>query len=105
MSVQPITPKEVVGKKQEVLPDGVIEAFNELIAENWKGSEATFLQKKVITRIHKKIKRVTGDQICDRGWLDVEDVFRKAGWDVEYDSPGYNETYHASFTFKKRNKR
>ena len=107
MSVKPITPKEVVGKKQKALPDEVIEAFNELIAENWNGSDASFLQKKVIKKIQQKVGAgvVSGQDICDKGWLDVESVFKKAGWNVEYDGPGFNETYAASFTFKKKRKK
>lgn len=31
----------------------------------------------------------------DHGWLDLEDIYRDEGWTVEYDSPGYNETYEA----------
>ena len=36
------------------------------------------------------------------GWLDVEGIYRKAGWDVEYDSPGYCEDYPATFKFRKK---
>jgi len=101
--VKPITPAEVVKKKQETLPDGVIEAFNEAIAENWDGRSSTVLQKHVVTKIAKKLK-VGPAKIFDKGYLDVESIFRKAGWDVEYDKPAYNEDYEASFKFRKKRK-
>jgi hypothetical protein len=33
--------------------------------------------------------------------MDVEDVYQKAGWEVEFDKPGYNEDYEANFKFSK----
>lgn len=30
----------------------------------------------------------------------VKLVYEQYGWSVEYDRPGYNETYSTSFTFK-----
>ncbi len=47
---------------------------------------------------------VTSTTVCDNHWLDVEDVYREAGWVVEYDKPGYCESYEATFTFKKDGK-
>lgn len=105
--VEPIKPKDVVKAKQETLPDEVIEAFNELIAENWKGEYAKFKLAVVAERIRKKLG--WGDekagQISKNGWLDVEDVYRKAGWKVVYDGPAYNETYQATFEFSQRRKK
>ena len=37
--------------------------------------------------------------------FDVEDIYEKAGWDVTYDTPGYNETYEPKFTFKPSKKK
>ena len=105
--VKPISPKDVVTAKQESLPDEVIEAFNELIGENWKGTYSKFKQKEVVIRIKVKLQSttLTSDQIHDKNWLDVEDVYRKAGWKVEYDGPGFNESYDATFKFRKKNTR
>jgi len=44
-------------------------------------------------------------EIFDKGWLNVEEVYRAAGWAVEYDKPGFNESYSATFTFKCLSKR
>jgi len=37
--------------------------------------------------------------IFDNHWLDVEPIFEDCGWKVEYDKPGFNENYPATFKF------
>ena len=96
--VKPITPKEALKLKASTFPDGVIEAFNEVIAKNLDQGYSTFKQKEVLKAIALKMG-ATQDATCENGWLDVEDIYRKAGWVVEYDKPAYNESYDATFTF------
>ena len=38
--------------------------------------------------------------IFDLGYLDIEDLYTK--WNVEYDKPGYNESYQAYFIFSRK---
>lgn len=102
--VDPITPSQAKVRKINAVPPQVLEAFNELITENLSGGYAIITQKEAITRIQSKINQTLGnyyspDDICERGWLDIEDIYRKAGWKVEYDKPGFNETYEATFEF------
>lgn len=40
--------------------------------------------------------------VFERGYLDIEETYRKAGWSVVYDKPGYNETYDAFYTFTRK---
>ncbi len=105
MAVKPITPKEAVGLKKELLPDEVLEAFNELIAENIRDGEATFKATDVAARIKKKLQVKSIDAVFDKGHMDVEDIYRKAGWKVEYDRPGYCESYAATYTFTSKSRR
>ena len=104
MAAKPITPGEVCKAKKDSLPDEVLEAFNELIAKHWDGSSATIRQKEVVALIKSKLDLKRHDQIYARGWLDVEDVYRKAGWTVTYDKPGYCESYEATFRFSRKRK-
>jgi hypothetical protein len=103
--VEPIKPSQVTDKKQEQIPDFVIEAFNKLIAKGWDGRGSTVNQEEVISLILPRIgEGVPGGippraLIFENRWLDIEDVFRKAGWRVEYDKPGYNESYTATWRF------
>jgi hypothetical protein len=96
---QPITPKEVKRTKLGSIPPEVIEAFNELIQENFDGDSATVKQNKVVTRICEKLK-VKRETVFEKGWLDIEELFQKAGWRVMFDKPAYNETYDAFFEFE-----
>jgi hypothetical protein len=106
---KPITPQEVVSKKCDSLPDVVLTAFNEQIAESWNGYDSTFLQNDIIDTIIKKLKvqqpNLSTPQcrqlIFDKGYLDVESIYKAVGWKVEYDKPGYNESYEPSFKFTK----
>lgn len=105
IKVRPIKPGEVVkAKKETVFPDAVLQAFNELITLHFNGNHATIKQDDVIALIMAKMGFETKDRgkIFDNGWLDVEDVYRAEGWHVEYDKPGYNETYPSTFIFKRK---
>lgn len=97
-SIQPIRPSDLASGNP-ALPEGVIQAFNEMIAENLSGRSSTFAQNKVVARI-KTHMNVGPDNPFDIHWLDVEPLFRSVGWKVEYDKPGFNETYEARFTFR-----
>lgn len=98
MSVKPITPRDVADHKQQGLPDHVLETWNRLIAEAFDGSEARILTKTAAAAL-----RASGNtNRVPQPWLDIEPIFEKAGWNVTYDQPGYNETYDASFTFTPR---
>lgn len=103
MKVKPITPNEVLNVRQESIPDAVIEAFNELITENWSSQfrGAVVLQDDAVKRIVKKLK-IKREAVFDNGYLDVEPIFENAGWVVEFDKPGYNESYEANFTFSRK---
>jgi len=95
---EPIKPKDLKISSTS-MPSEVIEAFNELVAKYWDGKEARFRQKEVIDLIIEK----TGENrqaIFDNHWLDIEPLYKQAGWNVYYDAPGFNERpYEPIFTF------
>lgn len=105
MPVEPIKPEEVAGEKLKQLPDEVVEAFNELIAQNWNGHQSVVLQKDAIELIIEKMaldprkKPQIRQAIFAEHWLDVEDIYREEGWTVEFDKPDL--TYNASYTFNR----
>jgi hypothetical protein len=103
---KPLSPDEVLEKKQASIPDEMLEAVNEMIVKKWNGSEATFKQEDVLDLYFLKkgennIQK-NRDKVFDNHWMDFEDIYRKAGWGVSYDKPAYNESYPATFTFKKK---
>lgn len=101
--MKPITPDEVAAQKSKLIPEYVIKCFNELIAKNWNGYSSTILQENIIIKISDAGK-VTRQFIFDQNYLDVEPIFEEAGWNVEYDKPGYCESYEAKFIFTKKKK-
>ena len=99
--MKPITPEEASKKKLADIPDAVIEAFNTLIIKNFNGTSSTVKQDDVMALLTKD-ETLTRRQIYDNNWLDVEDLYRAVGWKVEYDKPGYNESYPATFKFTRK---
>jgi hypothetical protein len=99
--IKPISPKEVQIEKLNNIPEKMIEVVNSLIVKKFSGYSATILEKDIVAAFSKETG-ITSKEIYDNHYLDFEDLFRKAGWVVEYDKPGYNETYSANYTFKKK---
>lgn len=93
----PIEPKALLKGKE--FPEEVFEVFNALILEKWDGNCSVILQEEAAKRIAKALK-IPFPQVFERRLLDVEPAYRARGWRVEYDKPGYCETYSAFFTFK-----
>ena len=104
MNVKPITPSEVIASKQ--IPDVVIETFNQEISKKWDGRKSVVFQDEVVDILISKLANEwTANDIYEAHWMDVEPIFRKAGWIVDYDKPGYNENYRPTYTFRKKGKK
>ncbi len=96
----PIKPSEIVKVHSAAIPDIIIETFNDAIIKNWDGREAYFTQDSIADALRKKGFNMK--EVYEKHQLDVEPLFRKAGWIVEYDAPGYCEDYKATFKFRKK---
>lgn len=102
-SIQPIKPSEV----QHKIPDQIIQAVNGLIQRNWTGKSARIYQKEILDIVSSEDPndpRPSSDTIFERHYLDIEDTYRKVGWEVEYMSPEYNESWDPYFIFSKPSK-
>jgi hypothetical protein len=104
----PIKPEDVQDKRNESIPEPVFEAFNELIVREWALGSANFTLTEVANLAIEKLRKtdesfkdLTRQQMYDKGWMDVEPAYRKAGWKVEFDKPGWEQSYDANFTFSK----
>lgn len=104
--VKPISPNEVTARRKEIIPEFVLKAWNEAIVQAWDGSRAVIYQENIITHLlsysYNEYEQVTRQDIFDKHYLDIEDIYENAGWNVEYDKPAYNESYSAKFTFTKK---
>lgn len=93
----PITPDDVVSAKAKAIPEAVFEVFNRHISRCWTGGRAVVKQDTVVAELVER--GYQRSQIFEEQMLDVEPAYQAVGWDVEYDKPGYNEDYPATFTF------
>lgn len=103
--VSPITPAEALSLKERLLPDEVIGAWNELIATNLTNGVSTVYQSEAEDKLRMLSCLPSDQSVLDMGWLDIEDIYRAAGWKVFYDKPGYNESYEATYKFSKKGSR
>lgn len=100
--VKPISPSEIIDNLDKIIPPIVIQAVNNLLMKEYRGGQVTILQDEIIAEIKNIDGTITRDQIFDNKWLDFEALYRQNGWVVEYDKPGYSESYAARFIFKKK---
>ncbi len=100
MASKPTTPKEIVEKRGESLPDAVFDSFNEILAKEFNGNFARVWQKEVMGLMIQK--GLSHQEIFDKHYLDVENAYEAAGWKVEYEKPGYDESFDAYFVFTRK---
>lgn len=98
--VAPITPKQADSARKSKIPNEVIEIFNRQIASAWDGRVATVKQDHVVTSVANQL-RMSRNEVFEKGYLDIESIYGKAGWVVRYNKPGIGETFDAYFEFKK----
>lgn len=103
-TVKPITPGDIASTKLATFPEKVVECWNKLIAKHHDGRSSTVSQGEAVREL-AKVMGCTMQHAFTEGWLDIEELYRAAGWKVEYDRPAYNENYEATFTFTKGKRR
>lgn len=95
--MKPITPQEAA--KKASLPTAVLEVWNEMISSKFNGQSSTINQGDIVRALVERMS-TSRKMVFDNGWLDVELLFRQAGWRVTYDKPGFDENYEAYFKFE-----
>ena len=102
--IKPITPKEIEDNLVDIFPEAVIQAFNELLKENYKvNGPTTFKLSDVESRIKLIDPKANIRKLIDKGKLDVEPLYRQHGWEVKYESPGFRDaSFDEYFSFKKK---
>ena len=98
--IEPIKPSEI----KQIIPEWVIKGANECIQKHYHNlhKESHFTQDALIDYIlkYKPNEGIDRNTLFNNHWLDIEPIYRIAGWEVEYDKPAYCEDYPANFTFK-----
>lgn len=103
-TVKPLKPSDIVDNLETIIPSVVIEAVNNLLKKKFRGTSATIKQQEIIDEIIRLDDSMTSRKIFDEKWMDFEEIFKKNGWAVKYDGPGYSESYDAYFVFTPKKK-
>lgn len=98
----PITPEGVDALKGKTIPSVVIEVFNKLIARGWNGRESVVQQNEVVDLIFSR-SELKREELFQNNYLDIEPLYEKVGWSVEYDKSSAPTA--PTFTFTKRRTR
>lgn len=103
MPVDPITPNDISERKIAIIPDIVITTWNNIIAIKYSEGYAKVLQKDIVRELASALA-CQESEIFKKGYLEIEDIYRKAGWTVSYDKPvGWaGENFDAYFEFRKK---
>ena len=103
----PIKPSEVLAKHAAEIPEAVYEAFNEQISRKWDGYQCVVLLTEVADAIRQKLREhahlpwsVDNSTMISRGWLNIEEAYRSAGWEVEFQKPDPGDSGPACFVFR-----
>lgn len=96
---QPFTPRKAREAKLGLFPNFVIESFNEIIARKLWANKVSFSEEEILNLISSK-SGCSHAEIKKNGWLNVEPIFRRKGWNIIFDISGYG--IQPSFTFSKR---
>ncbi len=91
MKVKPLSPAELKVAKESALPDAVFEVVNLLL------TKSTIVRQCDVMEMLTKKFGVTREQVFEEKWLDFEGAYRRRGWDVAYDKPGFNESSYEPF--------
>ena len=94
--VKPISPRDIARSKN--FPDEAIEAFNELIANNFRYGKSTVYQDQLNKLIRSKYSSFTDIIFFSEHELNIEYLYRSQGWNVQ----GYisiDKEYEPIFVF------
>ena len=102
-TIKPVTPQELDKELENSFPDAVIEAFNRLLKENYRGKGSiTIKQKDVVDLIFKLDESLTSSIIYKKNYLNIESLYSKSGWKVQYESPDRDQNFDSYFVFSKK---
>lgn len=101
----PFTPKQALAAANAgTIPEQVFDAFNAFLSDRAGDAPSGIMvkQDEVLALLAKAWPQTKRHVYFEKGWLDVEAAYRKAGWRVTFDKPGYNESGGAFWVFRSR---
>lgn len=103
---EPIRPDQALAKKAHSIPAYVIEAANDLLVRKVSLSGvASFtvpeLADLAVEKAQAQGECISRNHLFENRWLDIEPVFREAGWKVQFIKTPYYDSNPDSFVFSK----
>jgi len=99
MEVKPISPADALANKINVIPPEMIQVVNDFLTKRFNGGNTVTIKQDELLEAFMKVSTIPRQTIFDQHMLDFEPIYRKEGWTVYYDKPGYSETYGARYEF------
>lgn len=97
--VKPVSPNDI----KVSLPDFVINAVNSLISNRYRGGSFSIKREEIVKKIIETCPRaLEREEIFEKQWLDFENLYRQAGWKVNYVTPERGESFDEYFNFEPR---
>lgn len=96
---KPISINDLTKKNYEI-PDLVIVIVDSMLKDRWQNNSAILFISDIIKSIQVVCNK-TESEILNKHWLDIEPIYRQAGYDVEYHKPEINSIDKAYFKFSK----
>lgn len=97
--VQPLPADQIDSSKPYEIPELVIVLINNMLREVWDNGSAILFTKDIMQKL-KLVFNKTEQEILQMHWLDIEPIYRKAGYNVEYIKPAYGEQGDSYFKFE-----
>lgn len=98
--VKPLTPEEVASQKEHQIHPQIIASINELLVTHYIPGTITIKQQEILDLfLGRTSEDWTLNRVFKEKQLNIESVYKKYGWKVEYDKPGFNESGEAFFKF------
>lgn len=104
--MKPISPQEANDYFQKNIPSFVIDAVNSLISSKFTPSKSSFIllhsevKNKILSQMDLYNTQYNAQMIWDDGFMDIEDSYRKYGWDVSYVKKSIGDTFESHYQFK-----
>jgi hypothetical protein len=100
MNIEPITPQELNESLGEIFPVAVITSFNNLLKEKYRGDNSIIIKvDEAVNRILSLDDSLTRNILFEKKYLDIENLYRKFGWSVTFNSPDRDENFDSYYVF------
>ena len=98
----PISPDDISDNKEKYIHQTIIKTVNKILKERYNLGSTVDIK---ISEISKPFFEAHPEIDEDKAWkakmFDIEDAYRKFGWKVSYDRPGWDESYEGFYKFSK----